>query len=547
MSLLPKNHQEFRQKEYWDSFFKKRGKRAFEWYGEYGELCGILHKYIKPTDNILSIGCGNSTLSADLYDVGYKKQKNIDLSDTAIRQMNHLHNVQRPELTYEKMDATSMDYDNDAFSVVIDKGTLDAMMPDESPEVVANVYKLFSEIERVLRLGGRYICISLLQPHILNHLVEWFVDHGWPLRILRCSDVDASKAPEDRIFPVFAIVATKFRKMNDMKPVLEISLSSGQTHLTRLKRADELIGSVRGIQQFAAVRAGIAKGQLFECDDARQADVSLDLLTADSNFPRYSFYLVDRDPPHQMPFAVFIVPQGREAEWLFSSKEGRMQLAESTQVGRLLVVHLNREHNYSDQDHIKDELSGYVMELAPHEMPNNVKVPFLSLGGEVDVGLRHERCRGKSQLSGEYVVEDVTVNGEIYRRLIFFNNPKLIQSEARITTLKKKKDVDKSYLSCAHHSVMIGSLGFFLNFKESQCLIIGLGGGGLATYINTHFEKVHVTAIEIDEAIVRVAKDQFGFNTTERLKVINEDGIEFINNFAKKQGKILCYGDGHFI
>ena len=28
MSLLPKNHQEFRQKEYWDSFFKKRGKKG---------------------------------------------------------------------------------------------------------------------------------------------------------------------------------------------------------------------------------------------------------------------------------------------------------------------------------------------------------------------------------------------------------------------------------------------------------------------------------------------------------------------------------------
>ena len=99
--------------------------------------------------------------------------------------------------------------------------------------------------------------------------------------------------------------------MNNMKPVLEISLSSGQTHLTRLKKPEELIGSVRGIQQFAAVRAGIAKGQLFECDDARQADVSLDLLTADSEFPRYSFYLADRDPPNQIPFAVFIVPQGR--------------------------------------------------------------------------------------------------------------------------------------------------------------------------------------------------------------------------------------------
>ena len=65
---------------------------------------------------------------------------------------------------------------------------------------------------------------------------------------------------------------------------------------------------------------------------------------------------------------------------MFSSKDGRAELGNSTQVGRLLVVHLNREHSYADLDHIKDELSGYVMELAPHELPSDTKVPFLSLG-----------------------------------------------------------------------------------------------------------------------------------------------------------------------
>ena len=104
-------------------------------------------------------------------------------------------------------------------------GTLDAMMPDDSIEVVDQVNRLFAEIERLLKLGGRYICISLLQPHILNHIVTWFADRGWPLRILRCTDVELAKAPEDRIFPVFAIVATKFRKMNNATPILEISLS----------------------------------------------------------------------------------------------------------------------------------------------------------------------------------------------------------------------------------------------------------------------------------------------------------------------------------
>ena len=81
--------------------------------------------------------------------------------------------------------------------------------------------------------------------------------------------------------------------------------------MTRLKQPQELIGSVRGIQQFAAVRAGAAKGQFFDGGDARQSDVSLDLLVSGSSYPRYSFYLVDRDQPSALKFAVFIVPQGR--------------------------------------------------------------------------------------------------------------------------------------------------------------------------------------------------------------------------------------------
>lgn len=62
MSLLPKTPQDFAQTEYWDTFFKKRGEKSFEWYGEYPELCGHLHKYIKPKDEVLNVGCGNSKL-----------------------------------------------------------------------------------------------------------------------------------------------------------------------------------------------------------------------------------------------------------------------------------------------------------------------------------------------------------------------------------------------------------------------------------------------------------------------------------------------------
>ena len=73
MNLLPRDHGQFRDNAYWDRFFQKRTK-AFEWYGEYGELCGVIHKYVKPKEKVLIVGCGNSSLSADLYDVGYKNQ-----------------------------------------------------------------------------------------------------------------------------------------------------------------------------------------------------------------------------------------------------------------------------------------------------------------------------------------------------------------------------------------------------------------------------------------------------------------------------------------
>lgn len=44
MSLLPKTHSEFTQKDYWDSFFQKRTK-AFEWY--------VHIKFVKSTFSVI--------------------------------------------------------------------------------------------------------------------------------------------------------------------------------------------------------------------------------------------------------------------------------------------------------------------------------------------------------------------------------------------------------------------------------------------------------------------------------------------------------------
>jgi len=185
-------------------------------------------------------------------------------------------------------------------------------------------------------------------------------------------------------------------------------------------------------------------------------------------------------------FLSILFPFYREVEWLFNTREGRLQLAESANCQRLVVVHLQRDQTYVSMEQIKEELSGYTMELAPSDLPPNsqvcfkillkikpiesvfamsmnilhfTQVPFLSLGAEGgDVGLRQERCRGKSQMSGEFVVEDVSVNGEIYRRLVFFNNPKLIQSESRIVVSGEPPVCDEGSLKELKKALMKESL-----------------------------------------------------------------------------------------
>jgi 2-polyprenyl-3-methyl-5-hydroxy-6-metoxy-1,4-benzoquinol methylase len=44
--------------------------------------------YISPESNILILGCGNSSLSEDMYNDGYKFITNIDFSKSACNNMS---------------------------------------------------------------------------------------------------------------------------------------------------------------------------------------------------------------------------------------------------------------------------------------------------------------------------------------------------------------------------------------------------------------------------------------------------------------------------
>lgn len=148
----------------------------------------------------------------------------------------------------------------------------------------------------------------------------------------------------------------------------------------------------------------------------------------------------------------------RETEWLFSTQQGRKKLLMSAKHNRLAIVSMHRGHVYKSWDDVKDELSASVRNFAPGGLKNQqvfcctissvpttfltffffFQIPFLSLG--TDVGTRETVFQGKSDLSGDYIVEEVKgSDNKIFRRLIFLSNQFVIQSEALVRIGKRNR------------------------------------------------------------------------------------------------------------
>ena len=50
---------------YWDERYTK-DPEPFDWYQRYSGVKDLIAQYVKKTDHILNIGCGNSRLSEDM-------------------------------------------------------------------------------------------------------------------------------------------------------------------------------------------------------------------------------------------------------------------------------------------------------------------------------------------------------------------------------------------------------------------------------------------------------------------------------------------------
>jgi SAM-dependent methyltransferase len=132
----------------------------------------------------LIVGCGNSELSAHMWLDGFRHLVSVDYSEIVIQKMKLLYeseNMKELADTFKVADCREMnDTPDGTYDVIIDKGTLDALLcGSESNKHQA---ALLLEIHRVLKRGGVFILITYGQTtsrlsYLERPKFSWDVSH----------------------------------------------------------------------------------------------------------------------------------------------------------------------------------------------------------------------------------------------------------------------------------------------------------------------------------------------------------------------------------
>uniref|UniRef100_A0A8C4XIY5 EEF1A lysine methyltransferase 4 n=1 Tax=Falco tinnunculus TaxID=100819 RepID=A0A8C4XIY5_FALTI len=159
----PAANRRYRQRRFWDALYRQEGAEPREWLGGLSRFLPQLEAELRPGDRILVLGCGNSALSHDLHELGYTDVTSIDFSPACIDTMRARY-ARCPGLRWAVMDIRALAFPDATFDVVLEKGTLDVLMVEEtdpwdvSPQAAAAMHRVLAEVRDVgSRAGGHKV------------------------------------------------------------------------------------------------------------------------------------------------------------------------------------------------------------------------------------------------------------------------------------------------------------------------------------------------------------------------------------------------------
>eukprot|EP01132_Coremiostelium_polycephalum_P005434 gene5434-6778_t len=128
---------------------------------DYGEKSYWDTRYIKDQESLMLLGCGNSQLGEDMNDDSYSNIINIDYSEICIDFMKE-KTKHRKGIEYLTMDGRDLQFGNDYFDGIFDKGTLDAVMCTDEDN--SNAKQICLEVSRVLKPGSFFVVLTYGSP-----------------------------------------------------------------------------------------------------------------------------------------------------------------------------------------------------------------------------------------------------------------------------------------------------------------------------------------------------------------------------------------------
>lgn len=169
-------HDHFGKAVYWEEKYADK-RNQFEWYHPYKMIKDVITQYIKDIkgSRVLNVGCGTSRLPEDMYNDGFRNIISIDESQDCVDEMRASFNNTMPStFLFLKMDCLRMDFGDDIFNVIVDKGTLDSIASGfRSTE---NIRKYLKEVDRVMLKPGVFFCLSHREPEEREY---YFHERGW--------------------------------------------------------------------------------------------------------------------------------------------------------------------------------------------------------------------------------------------------------------------------------------------------------------------------------------------------------------------------------
>ncbi|KAJ1488593.1 S-adenosyl-L-methionine-dependent methyltransferase, partial [Baffinella frigidus] len=180
-SLVQRMGTAFHTKEYWEKFHRKQGEKPFEWYASLPEFEALLLDSVTSASHprVLVPGCGDSALCAELSDAGFREVVGLDFSPAAVSKCLRTWPTSETGPRFMCADMTQNNFPPARFDLVIDKGTLDALVSDGSQDSAARGRAALDQAARLLAPGGVLAVVSLLEGFVLDALLGFCAEKGW--------------------------------------------------------------------------------------------------------------------------------------------------------------------------------------------------------------------------------------------------------------------------------------------------------------------------------------------------------------------------------